>query len=157
MDNTAETRLLLCPPKHQPHLSRKGGGQPIPHLWRHRIWLYVTELIFCVHQSSGEEEIDTHNKREGDQRLQVMTWQLMSLIISTAVQNKIAPSIRNQTYGKGNKGINKRSMVRTMNTCSHSLVTPPPYNIKAWSIPVQWSYLQHLITFIFGLRLLVLR
>lgn len=54
--DAAESRLLLRASQHQPHLTREGGGEPITHLWRHRVRLYIAELILRVHQPPEEKK-----------------------------------------------------------------------------------------------------
>lgn len=60
MDDALEPGLLITSPKHHPHLSREGGGQPISDLRRHSIWLNVTKFILCIQKSP---ENKTHNQR----------------------------------------------------------------------------------------------
>lgn len=56
VDDAAEARFFLIASQHQAHLAGEGGGQPVPHLWGHWLWLDVAELILCVHQTSETRE-----------------------------------------------------------------------------------------------------
>lgn len=53
--DAAKPRLLLCPSQHQPHLTCEGGGQPITHLWWHRVRLDIAELVLRVHQPPNRD------------------------------------------------------------------------------------------------------
>lgn len=71
VDDAAEARLLFVASQHQAHLAGEGGGQPVPHLWRHRLGLDVAELILCVHQTpkgwGRSAGLTKKKKREGQQ------------------------------------------------------------------------------------------
>lgn len=51
MDNAPEAWLFLTPSEHHSHLSCEGGGQPVPYLGGHGIWLDIAEFIFCIQQA----------------------------------------------------------------------------------------------------------
>lgn len=61
VDDAAEARFLFVAPQHQAHLASEGGGQPVPHLRRHRLRLDVAQLVLGVHQTPGRRS----GEREG--------------------------------------------------------------------------------------------
>lgn len=71
MDNAAEAGLVFAAVHHQGLLPGEGGGQPVTDLWRHRVWLDVTQLILWFRRPPGRERF-TKKKSHSESTVSVV-------------------------------------------------------------------------------------